>query len=190
VYKLFEQNCSKGDSLVGMMASGLLADMIPLDAQTGQFITQKIQSNGLSLLIHLIDPNQSTNKGDLRLIQGTNFGCPYSGFYDQPINLLNKAQQKSSNGIQQKDLLINHAQKGSELGEILVFFLLNMSSKTDLSPKGLISLVSFIHDTINLCETRSFLQKVFKNALKLLCSLLRDNQLLSVQEWPSYAGGG
>ena len=39
VYKLFESNCSKGDSLVGMMASGLLADMIPLDAQTGQFIT-------------------------------------------------------------------------------------------------------------------------------------------------------
>lgn len=39
VYKLFEQNCNRGDSLIGMMASGLLADMIPLDAQNDNFIT-------------------------------------------------------------------------------------------------------------------------------------------------------
>lgn len=50
--------------------------------------------------------------------------------------------------------------------------------------------MSFLHDTINLAENKSFLQKVFKNCLKLLCSLLRDNQLLSVQEWPNYSGGG
>ena len=134
-----------------------------------------MQTSGLSLLIHLIDPNQKTNKGDLRFIQGTNFGCPYSGFFDQPINLLNKAQSRVTAATNLRDLLINHAQKGQDLGETLVFFLLNMSSKTDLSPKGLISLVSFIHDTISLCEARTFLQKIFKSALKLLCSLLRDN---------------
>lgn len=86
--------------------------------------------------------------------------------------------------------MINHSQKGQDLGETLIYFILNLSSKTDLSPKGLISLVSFIHDTINLCDSKQFLQKVFKNCLKLLCSLLRDNQLLSVQEWPNYSGGG
>jgi fused len=68
--------------------------------------------------------------------------------------------------------------------------MLNLTSKTDLSPKGLISLVTLFHDTISTLENKSFLQKVFKNCLKLLCSLLRDNQLLSVQEWPSYCGGG
>ena len=31
---------------------------------------------------------------------------------------------------------------------------------------------------------------MFKNCLKLLCSLMRDDQLLAVQEWPVFACGG
>lgn len=89
---MFEQNCTKGHTLLGMIASGLLADMISLNQQTQQFICGKINQSGMGLLVHLIDANQNCNKGDLRFLQGTNFGCPYSGFYDQPINLLNKAQ--------------------------------------------------------------------------------------------------
>jgi hypothetical protein len=57
VYKLFEQNCTKGDTLLGMIASGLLADMILLNAQTSNFITTKITGSGLALLVHLIDAN-------------------------------------------------------------------------------------------------------------------------------------
>lgn len=34
------------------------------------------------------------------------------------------------------------------------------------------------------------MQKIFKNCMKLLCSMIRDNQLLSVQEWPENCGGG
>lgn len=94
---------------MGMVASGLLADMIALNAQTSQLITGKISASGLSLLVHLIDANQNSNRGDLRFLQGTNFGCPYSGFYDQPINLLNKSQiLTAGSAISQKDLLINH----------------------------------------------------------------------------------
>jgi fused len=52
-----------------------------------------MDQQGLSLVLHLIDPNQNVNKQDLRFLQGSNFGCPYSGFYDQPISLLNKCQQ-------------------------------------------------------------------------------------------------
>lgn len=68
-------------------------------------------------------------------------------------------------------------------------FLLNISSKTDLSPRGFIAILNFIHDAISN-EYKTFMQKIFKNCLKLLCSLMRDNQLLSVQEWPLYSGGG
>lgn len=68
-------------------------------------------------------------------------------------------------------------------------FLLGLSSKTDLSPKGFIAMLNFVHDMIAL-EQKSFMQKIFKNCLKLLCSLMRDNQLLAIQEWPAYAGGG
>jgi fused-like protein len=75
------------------------------------------------------------------------------------------------------------------MGDTVMAFLLNMSSKTDLSPRGFISLLTFIHDTI-LNEYKPFMQKIFKNCLKLLCSLMRDNQLLSIQEWPISSGGG
>lgn len=76
------------------------------------------------------------------------------------------------------------------MGEAIVYYLLNLSSLSDLSPKGLISLLNFIYDYMNAAESKTFLQKLFKSCLKLLCSLLRDNQLLSVQEWPAYSGGG
>lgn len=69
-------------------------------------------------------------------------------------------------------------------------FMLNLTAKTDLSPKGIIYLIEFLYDAINSPDGRGFLQKVFKNGLKTLCSLMRDNQLLSVQEWPQYSGGG
>jgi len=78
-------------------------------------------------------------------------------------------------------------------------FLLNLSSRTDMSPKGFVAMLTFVHDMIAL-EQKSFMQKIFKvndnllkhlkNCLKLFCSLMRDNQLLSIQEWPQYAGGG
>ena len=32
--------------------------------------------------------------------------------------------------------------------------------------------------------------KVFKNCVQFFCSMMRDNQLLSVQEWPEKCGGG
>ena len=57
VYKMFEQNCTKGDTLLGMIASGLLADMIAINAQTSNFIVTKITGSGLALLVHLIDAN-------------------------------------------------------------------------------------------------------------------------------------
>ena len=78
---------------------------------------------------------------------------------------------------------------GSGLGDVIMAFLLNLSSKTEMSPKGFISLLSFIHDVIN-SDSKPFMQKIFKNCLKLLCSLVRENQLLAIQEWPSSSGGG
>jgi fused len=71
----------------------------------------------------------------------------------------------------------------------MMTFLMNLSSKSDLSPTGFIALLQFIHDMIQQ-EQREFTLKIFKNCMKLLCSMMRDNQLLSVQEWPTKCGGG
>jgi len=68
-------------------------------------------------------------------------------------------------------------------------FLMNISSKSELSPIGFCAMLEFIHDAI-ANEHKEFMQKIFKNCMKLLCSMMRDNQLLSVQEWPVKCGGG
>jgi hypothetical protein len=58
--------------------------------------------------------------------------------------------------------LINHVTNGGALADSLVSFLLNLSSKTDISPKGLINAINFLFDALNINESRVFLAKVFK----------------------------
>ena len=47
------------------------------------------------------------------------------------------------------------------MGDTVQSFLLNLSSKTDLSPKGFIAMLNFVHDMIAL-EQKPFMQKIFK----------------------------
>lgn len=47
------------------------------------------------------------------------------------------------------------------MGDTVMNFLLNLSSKTDLSPKGFIAMLNFVHDMIAL-EQKPFMQKIFK----------------------------
>ena len=80
---MFETNGTKGDKLVAIVSSGLLADLMSINQTISTYVTQKIlNGGGLALLVQLLDINQTTRIGDLKIIQGTNFGCPYSGFYD------------------------------------------------------------------------------------------------------------
>jgi len=65
------------------------------------------------------------------------------------------------------------------MGDTVMNFLLNLTSKTDLSPKGFIAMLNFIHDMV-ANDQKPFMQKMFKNCLKLKCSLMRDDQLLAV----------
>ena len=60
------------------------------------------------------------------------------------------------------------------MGDTVMNFLLNLSSKTDLSPRGFIATLNFIHDMVTN-EQKIFMQKMFKNCLKLKCSLMRDD---------------
>jgi len=150
-----------------------------LSLSASSFIMQKFTGTGgtsLANLILLIDCNTKGNKNEMRFLQGTNFGCPYAGYYDQPFNLLNKISQKMilENRNTKKTVDLFTCPGGNGLGDTIMAFLLNMSSKTDLSPKGFISLLSFIHDQINN-DSKQFMQKIFKNCLKLLCSMMRDN---------------
>ena len=68
------------------------------------------------------------------------------------------------------------------MGDTVMNFLLNLSSRTDLSPKGFIALLSFVHDMIAL-EQKSFMQKIFKvsyndklNCIELFETLMFSNE--------------
>ena len=68
------------------------------------------------------------------------------------------------------------------MGDTVMNFLLNLSSRTDLSPKGFIALLSFVHDMIAL-EQKSFMQKIFKvsykyeyNRIELFETLMFSNE--------------
>ena len=193
IFTLFDQNVSQGSKLISVISCGLMAEILSLEGQQAQFIFSKFigQNDSLAKLNILIDINAPADTGEMKLLQGTNFGCPYAGFYDQPFNLLNKVQQKQiyENRSNKGRGDIMSLQGGSGLSDTIMTFLLNLNSKTDLSPKGFVHLLSFIHDSINN-ESRAFMQKIYKNCLKLLCSIIRDNQLLSIQEWPNSSGGG
>ena len=40
------------------------------------------------MLQQLLDVNKA--KSDIKKVDGTNYGCPYTGYYDQPFTLLQK----------------------------------------------------------------------------------------------------
>ena len=69
-----------------------MAEILSLDTQNANFIQQKFvgSTDAIGKLNILLDQNAETKTGEIRLLQGTNFGCAYTGFYDQPLNLLNK----------------------------------------------------------------------------------------------------
>lgn len=96
VIKYFDDNCVPGEPkcLVSVVACGLLADMLLFDEKTAKFILMKFagpsSAAALTKLVSLIDINSGSNRNEMRYLQGTNFGCAYSGFYDHPLNLLNK----------------------------------------------------------------------------------------------------
>lgn len=60
------------------------------------------------------------------------------------------------------------------IADTMVAFILNLSTKTDVSPRGIIALLGFVHETINK-EIKNMMQKVFKNCIKNLCSLIRQD---------------
>jgi hypothetical protein len=74
------------------MACGILAEMLSMGDQKATFVLQKFigsgSSSALGSLATFIDINQKICKSDMYIIQGTNFGCPYTGYFDQPFNLL------------------------------------------------------------------------------------------------------
>lgn len=135
-----------------------------------QVYLRYINVNKLSQIQQLLDINKK--KDDIKKVDGTNYGCPVIGFYDYPLVFLEKLNLKSlteeAKGGEEFDKSLNSI----NIADTMVAFILNLSTKTDVSPWGIIALLGFVHETINK-EIKNMMQKVFKNCIKNLCSLIR-----------------
>jgi fused len=66
----------------------LLAELLQCDIEVSFILQQFSTVSKLKLLQELLNPLHT--KEDVKRIDGTNFGCPYIGFYDLPISLLQR----------------------------------------------------------------------------------------------------
>ena len=84
IFQLFDQNAIHGEKIVAIIASGLMAEILSLDSQNSNFIQQKFvgSTDAIGKLNILLDQNSDSKTNEIRLLQGTNFGCAYTGYFD------------------------------------------------------------------------------------------------------------
>lgn len=156
-------------------------------SSNADFILKRYSNvNKLSLIQQLLDINKT--KDDIKKVDGTNFGCPVMGFFDYPLifieRLHNRHTIEASKTKLDKKNDLSASLSSINIADTVVSFILNLGTKTDVSPRGLIPLLGFVHECIYK-DIKNVLQKVFKNCIKTLCALIREDQLLSIQEWPT-----
>ena len=191
VCDLFEENIVT-EPLVSTYSAGLLHEIMQKGgSKNTEFILKRYSDvNKISLIQQLLDINKK--KDDIKKVDGTNFGWPIMGFYDYPLILLERLFAKNisdaSKSADQKNDFANSLNT-INIADTVVSFILNLNTKTDVSPRGLIPLLGFIHECIYK-DVKNVMQKIFKNCIKVLWTLIREDQLLSIQEWPDICGGG
>jgi fused len=190
VCEIFEDNIVN-EPLVATYAAGVLHEiMIKTKSSNGDFIIKRYSNvNKLSLIQQLLDINNK--KDDIKKVDGTNFGCPTIGFYDYPLILLERilAKHISKKSSSDKANEFFKSLNTINIADTVVSFVLNLGTRTDVSPRGLISVLGFVHELIYK-DVKNVMQKIFKNCIRVLCSLIKEDQLLSIQEWPEICGGG
>lgn len=75
----------------------------------------------------------------------------------------------------------------SKLPERVQTLAKTLSSKTDISPRGFVACLIFISDMINMNILDNFVEESF---IKSLVSILKEDQVESIIEWPNNFGGG
>ena len=79
--------------------------------------------------------------------------------------------------------MLSHFRVESKISQIVI----NLSSRTDLSPKGLISMLMLVYSLSFNKLCKEFLDEKF---IKGLIGLLKEHQIQSLLEWPNSFGGG
>lgn len=138
-------------------------------------------------IVELISNSQSNKLEEMRKIEGSNYGVHLLGLYDSPFLFLHRLLLRLQKDSPKKgEELLRGLQKSKLPGRISQL-VCGLSSKTDLSPRGLISLLMLLYDLMSTSINDEFADESF---LQGLISLLTEEQVSSLEEWPVSLGGG
>lgn len=139
---------------------------------------------------------------EMRRVEGSNYGTPVQMYLDVVISFLQKLLYRCHKEGQvisktQNMKTIFKALEDVKLDNSLIDVITYLGQKNfELSPKGLLSYITLVHEAVNL-GFASLARKFFKNVnhisqstLQIVCSLMKENQLQQIQEYPSVSGGG
>lgn len=186
----FEENCLVQENhLVGMSVACLLSEILQSGSikHVETIMTRLSTPSALAIIVEILTP-RANRQDELKKLEGSGYGCLFMGFSDGIILLLQRMLAKSIATDSVREFIMNLNQSG--IPGLIVTLVNNLSPRCEISPKGLISLLTFIHDAIYE-QFRVLLQTmVHDSVIKNLALLLKENQLASIQEWPVVCGGG
>lgn len=131
-----------------------------------------------------------TKQDEIKKIEGSNFGCPVFGFHDGPVLLLSKLWGKSMSYefTNPNDFYLQL--RSHKIIESLFFLLRGVNNKGDLSPRGVISLLTLLHDLI-VQDSNNLMKLLFADGTyKVIAQFLQETLIKSIIEWPEIYGGG
>ena len=162
------------------MAAGVLSELVQIETDGTTIVKYFCNPAKVKLLQDLLNPSMSNKcltkllvhkKEDVKKVEGTNYGCPISGFYDYPIALLQRLIQKYTTDTKAlKEDMISaflSALAQSNMAETIVNIILTLGNQTDISPKGVVSLLTVIHESI-FYNYKQLLHRLFKVELSVL----------------------
>ncbi|KAM3144599.1 hypothetical protein pb186bvf_003206 [Paramecium bursaria] len=190
IIEIFEKNVNT-NPVVSLSATNLMAELLQYDQQISvQLIQYFTTEKPYKYFKELINPQKKfSRQEEIRKIEGSGFGCPLYGFVDGVITLLQKLLFRYHKEQKRLSDLFEIFHK-NEINQLLVQILIHIQSRNDVSPKGFVSLLILIHDSI-YSDFKALAQLVFQeNVTKVLCSLLKESSLQQIQEWPQSYGGG
>lgn len=187
----------KEEPMVAVIGFNLLGEMIHTDSGlsasglSSQSLLAKIHFKELaSIIVEILNGDEAESRiEEVRKIEGSSYGCPICGFFDGIISFCQKLMSRILR--EQKDIEdLVRVVESSKMDEAFINQIARLGPRSDISPKAMISLLHFFHDLI-CTENLSLFKKFYKeNTMKTLSGLLKDPQMLSLKEWPSYCGGG
>lgn len=179
-----------GKSVLNVMgALAVLQELVAVEG--GVFfgrIGEEVEEKGaLRAVAELLAVPQSNKLEEMRKIEGSNYGIHPVGMYDPAFlflhRLLVRAQKESPKRMEELLRGVRESKVQGRLAGVVV----GLSSKVDLSPRGLISLLMVVYDVVSEGIGDEFAEE---GLLGALVGLLGEEQVEALGEWPVGLGGG